>query len=163
MNDYETAFIKWEQVKIIVWHSAIKLNKKKSKEQMSKRLNIMAKEEVGVGGVVRCTILQTSIPVNTWYLQGSTLYSWLFKTKYQLMKGAVPTASHLHSCGHVRCGEDFSYDQASIDKILCFLCLKTWQTQCQGFLMVLKLMKRFNVTTSFIINLCYFYNKNSTQ
>ena len=50
------------------------------------------------------------------------------------MKGGRPSDFHLYSCGHVRHGEDFSYDQAPADKIPCFLHLKTWQTQCQDIL-----------------------------
>ena len=49
----------------------------------------------------------------------------LSHSKLFVPEGRKLSASHLDSRGHVRHGEDFSYDQAATDKILCFLCLET--------------------------------------
>jgi hypothetical protein len=56
------------------------------------------------------------------------------QSNHEFWKGGVPSASHLHTCSHVCYGEHFPYDKASADKILCFLCLKTGQIQCQALL-----------------------------
>lgn len=136
MNDYETfSKIKTNENN----HLTVQYNKKKSQEQTSTRLNIMVKEEVRQMGCKVChfTSIYSNRQTDTCVVP---LCSLPFQTKYQLMKGRAPRASHLYCCGHVRYGEDFSYDQAPTDKILCFLCLKTRQSQCQGLLMVLKLI-----------------------
>lgn len=76
-------------------------------------------------------LLQKSFPINRLIAAGALV----IQNQVSVHESGAQSLSPLLR-GHVRCGEHFSYEKASADKILYFLCLETGEIQCQGFLMI---------------------------